>query len=281
MSCKFFSVSISSLRLLMLSSYLIMEYVEGGELFNFIHEHSGLDEMHVVHIFRQIIAALIYCHRINIHHRDMKPENILLDRETMTVKLVDFGMAALQPIGGKLTTPCGSPHYAAPEVIKTTAYDGAKADVWSCGVILFVLLTGEPPFNYSGEDKHLKHLFRDISAAKYVMPDNISREAQDLIRKILVAKPERRIGLEEIWNHPFLRKYQQELNFVGEYTKLDHWTGPRPSLEEWVPLERDTIDREILRSLRTLWHSVKEEVLVQRLLDDEYVHPGYSRLNDF
>lgn len=265
----------------MLSSYLIMEYVEGGELFNFIHEHSGLDEMHVVHIFRQIIAALIYCHRINIHHRDMKPENILLDRETMTVKLVDFGMAALQPIGGKLTTPCGSPHYAAPEVIKTTAYDGAKADVWSCGVILFVLLTGEPPFNYSGEDKHLKHLFRDISAAKYVMPDNISREAQDLIRKILVAKPERRIGLEEIWNHPFLRKYQQELNFVGEYTKLDHWTGPRPSLEEWVPLERDTIDREILRSLRTLWHSVKEEVLVQRLLDDEYVHPGYSRLNDF
>ncbi|EAT84817.2 hypothetical protein SNOG_07351 [Parastagonospora nodorum SN15] len=249
--------------------YLIMEYVEGGELFSFIHEQEGLIEIHAVHIFRQIIAALIYCHRINIHHRDLKPENILLDRDTMTVKLVDFGMAALQPVGKKLTTPCGSPHYAAPEVIKTTSYDGAKADVWSCGVILFVLLTGTPPFNYSGEDRHLGALFRDIQAAKYVMPDNISPEAQDLIRRILVADPKRRIGLDDIWNHPFMRKYQKELNFVGEFATVDHWTGPLPAIAEWTSLKRDTVDREILRYLRTLWHSEKEEVLIQRLLSKE------------
>ncbi|KAJ4369149.1 serine/threonine-protein kinase gin4 [Neocucurbitaria cava] len=249
--------------------YLIMEFVEGGELFSYIHEQGGLIEIHTVHIFRQIIAALIYCHRINIHHRDLKPENILLDRDTMTVKLVDFGMAALQPTGKKLTTPCGSPHYAAPEVIRTVSYDGAKADVWSCGVILYVLLTGTPPFNYSGEDRHLKNLFQDIAAAKYVMPDGLSREAQDLIRRILVADPKRRIGLDEIWNHPFLRKYNHELNFVGEFASQDHWTGPLPAIAEWTTLERTTIDREILRYLRTLWHSEKEEVLIQRLMSSE------------
>ncbi|CAN9458279.1 unnamed protein product [Alternaria sp. RS040] len=249
--------------------YLIMEFVEGGELFSYIHEQHGLIEIHTVHIFRQIIAALIYCHRINIHHRDLKPENILLDRDTMTVKLVDFGMAALQPIGKKLTTPCGSPHYAAPEVIKTTSYDGGKADVWSCGVILFVLLTGTPPFNYSGDDRDLKHLFRDIAAAKYIMPDNISREAQDLIGRILIADPTRRISIDEIWNHPFLRKYSQELNFMGENANVNHWTGPLPAIAEWINLEHKTVDREILRYLRTLWHSEKEEVLIQKLLSQE------------
>ncbi|RMZ71023.1 serine threonine- kinase GIN4 [Pyrenophora seminiperda CCB06] len=263
--------------------YLIMEYVEGGELFSYIHEQDGLIEIHTVHIFRQIIAALKYCHRINIHHRDLKPENILLDRDTMTVKLVDFGMAALQPEGKKLTTPCGSPHYAAPEVIKTISYDGAKADVWSCGVILFVLLTGTPPFNYSGDDRHLKHLFRDITEAKYVMPDNISREAQDLIKKILVVDPKRRISLEEIWVHPFLRKYQQELNFLGENTKLDHWTGPFPGVEDWTNLERTAIDPEILRYLRTLWHSEKEEALIQKLMSNEanYEKYFYSALRKY
>lgn len=267
MSCKYLAVSYGSLT--KSRSYLIMEFIEGGELFSYIHEQGGLIEIHTVHIFRQIIAALIYCHRINIHHRDLKPENILLDRDTMTVKLVDFGMAALQPTGKKLTTPCGSPHYAAPEVIKTISYDGAKADVWSCGVILYVLLTGTPPFNYSGEDRHLKNLFRDIADAKYIMPDTLSREAQDLIKKILIADPKRRIGLDEIWNHPFLRKYEKELNFTGENATQDHWTGPLPAISEWATLERTTIDREILRYLRTLWHSEKEEVLVQRLMSKE------------
>ena len=253
----------------MCCSYLIMEYVEGGELFSYIHEQGGLIEIHVVHIFRQIIAALIYCHRISIHHRDLKPENILLDRETMTVKLVDFGMAALQPTGKKLTTPCGSPHYAAPEVIKTTAYDGAKADVWSCGVILYVLLTGTPPFNYSGEDRDLKYLFRAIEKGEYVLPDTLSREATDLIKRILIPDPKRRVGLEDIWNHPFLHKYSKELNFVGENTSANHWTGPLPSIASWETLERTTINREILRYLRTLWHSEKEEVIIQRLMSRE------------
>jgi serine/threonine-protein kinase HSL1 (negative regulator of Swe1 kinase) len=251
------------------TSYLIMEFVEGGELFSYIHERQGLIEIHAVHIFRQIIAALTYCHRINIHHRDLKPENILLDRDTLEVKLVDFGMAALQPNGKKLTTPCGSPHYAAPEVIDMKSYDGAKADVWSCGVILYVLLTGSPPFNYSGDDRHLKHLFKAIAEAKYVMPDNISRQAQDLIKRILVADPKQRISLDEMWEHPFLQKYSKELGFLGDKASVNHWTGPLPAIAEWQILERTTIDREILRYLRTLWHSEKEETLIQKLMNRE------------
>ncbi|KAF2263474.1 Pkinase-domain-containing protein [Lojkania enalia] len=249
--------------------YLIMEYVQGGELFSYIGEHGRLQEIEVVHLFRQIIASLLYCHRLNIHHRDLKPENILLDRETLQIKLVDFGMAALQPVGKMLTTPCGSPHYAAPEVIQTQEYDGGKADIWSCGVILFVMLTGSPPFNYSGDDSQLKYLFRNIARANYVMPEDLSREAKNLIRKILVPDPRRRISIEAIWDHPFLHKYDVELQFHGDNASMQHWVGPHPAITEWTPLDRSTLDREILRNLRTLWHSEKEEVLVQRLISRE------------
>ena len=202
-----------------------MEYVEGGELFSYMSEQGPLPEIQVVHIFRQIIAALLYCHRINIHHRDLKPENILLDRDTMQIKLVDFGMAALQPLGKKLTTPCGSPHYAAPEVIATKPYDGGKADIWSCGVILYVLLAGIPPFNYSGEEKDLRYLFRAISRADYTIPDGLSWEAKSLIGRILVPNPKNRISIDEIWNHPFMRKYGKELDFIGERASIEHWVA--------------------------------------------------------
>ncbi|KAF2116737.1 hypothetical protein BDV96DRAFT_34142 [Lophiotrema nucula] len=249
--------------------YLIMEFIQGGELFTYIGEQGQLHEIEVVHLFRQIVAALLYCHRLNIHHRDLKPENILLDRETKMIKLVDFGMAALQPVGKQLTTPCGSPHYAAPEVIRTQSYDGGKADVWSCGVILFVMLTGTPPFNYSGEEDDLKHLFRAIARADYQMPDFLSKEAQDLIRRILVPDPRHRISMDDIWDHKFLRKYDSELQFQGEKATRQHWVGPLPAITEWTQLDHNTLDREILRNLRTLWHSEKEKVLVQRLLSKE------------
>lgn len=255
-------------RMLMFDSYLVMEYVEGGELLEYIGKQGILDELTVVHLFRQIIAALLYCHRLHIHHRDLKPENILLDKANFQIKLVDFGMAALQPVGSKLTTPCGSPHYAAPEVIKSVEYDGAKADIWSCGVILFVMLTGSPPFNYD-EQGDLGHLFREIAMARYTMPSDLSPEAQDLIRRILVPDPRRRISLEAIWNHPFLQKYAVELDFVGEKAQQEYWVGPPPGIDNWQPLDKSTMDTEIFRNLRTLWHSVREEDLMNRLFSGE------------
>lgn len=245
-----------------------MECIEGGELFQYIAERRTA-EIEVVHLFRQLIAALIYCHRLCIHHRDLKPENILLDRESLQIKLVDFGMAALQPHGKLLTTACGSPHYAAPEVIKGAPYDGAMADIWSCGIILFMMLQGNPPFNYSGEETHLKDLFTSICKAEYRMPRDISPEAQDLIRRILVPNPANRITIEEIWDHPFMHKYDADLGFQGEKATLDYWVGPAPTISGWVPLDVSTVDREILRYLRTLWHSEKEEMIVSKLVNDK------------
>lgn len=250
------------------SSYLIMEYVEGGELFQYICEQRT-PEIEVIHLFRQILAALLYCHRLCIHHRDLKPENILLDRVNLHIKLVDFGMAALQPEDKLLTTACGSPHYAAPEVIRGGPYDGAMADIWSCGIILFMMLTGNPPFNYSGEETHLKHLFQSICKAEYRMPRDISIEAQDLIRRILVPNPAQRITIEEIWDHPFMHKYHEELGFEGEKATLEYWVGPAPTIAMWEPLTISTVDREIFRYLRTLWHSEKEEAIIQKLVSSK------------
>ncbi|KAJ9666684.1 serine/threonine-protein kinase gin4 [Coniosporium apollinis] len=255
--------------------YLIMEYVEGGELFGYIAENGSLNEMEVVYLFRQIIAALLYCHRIHIHHRDLKPENILLDRRTMEIKLVDFGMAALQPEGRYLSTPCGSPHYAAPEVLRAGAYDGGQADVWSCGVILYVMLTGTPPFNFPGDAQHLRRLFAAIAVANYVMPDDISREAQDLIYNILMPDPKRRISIEAIWDHPFLNKYNAEFGYSAEQSRKEHWIGPRPRIQDWKILKKEEIDREVLRNMRTLWHSEKEEALIQKLTSNEANHEKY------
>ncbi|TKA60460.1 hypothetical protein B0A49_10479 [Cryomyces minteri] len=248
--------------------YLIMEYVQGGELFHYIDQRRGLEEDEVYFLFRQLIAALIYCHRIHIHHRDLKPENILLDSKTHEIKLVDFGMAALQPEGQQLSTPCGSPHYAAPEVVSLRPYDGGKADVWSCGVILYVMLTGTTPFNYT-EDRDLKQMFKAIARAEYFMPPQLSNEAQDLLRRIFVPDPARRISMEAIWRHPFMHKYNADFNFEGEGSKLENWIGPQPRLEDWTVKRGQDIDAEILGNMRTLWHSVREEVLIQRLLNQE------------
>ncbi|TKX18669.1 protein kinase domain-containing protein 50 [Elsinoe australis] len=248
--------------------YLVMEYVPGGELFHYVEEQRGLDEKETIYIFRQIVAALLYCHRMNIHHRDLKPENILLDRDNAQIKLVDFGMAALQPEGKQLTTACGSPHYAAPEVIRSRPYDGAKADVWSCGVILYVMLTGTTPFNYDHE-RNLAVMYAAIQAADYYMPPELSYQAKDLLRKIFITRPEKRISMDEIWDHPLLHKYDKDFGYEGELAKKDRWVGPAAILDEWTVTREDDIDKEILRNMRTLWHSVPQQTLIKKLLSNQ------------
>lgn len=245
-----------------------MEYVPGGELFHYIEQSRGLTEEETVYIFRQIIAALLYCHRLSIHHRDLKPENILLDRENLQVKLVDFGMAALQPQGSMLTTACGSPHYAAPEVIRGRPYDGGKADVWSCGVILYVMLTGTTPYNYT-RPEDLKSMYEDISRARYYMPPDLTDEAKDLIQRIFNRDPRQRISMSEIWDHPLLHKFDAEWGFESAEKQRAALLGPSPIDPRFMAAKEEDIDREILRNMRTLWHSVPEKLLVRRLLSEE------------
>nr|POE66257.1 putative serine/threonine-protein kinase hsl1 [Quercus suber] len=245
-----------------------MEYVDGGELFHYVDERKGLPEDETVYIFRQIVSALLYCHRMLICHRDLKPENILLNQADLTVKLIDFGMAALQPKGRLLSTPCGSPHYAAPEVVSSKPYDGTRADVWSCGVILYVMLTGTTPYNYS-PDGDIRTLFRDIARAHYWMPTDISLAAQDLIKRIFVADPKHRITMDEVWEHPLLHTYDKQFGYEGKAGSKEAAIGPTPTVEDWTVKRIQDVDREILRNMRTLWHSEPEQSLIQKLINSE------------
>ncbi|KAG0746192.1 hypothetical protein G6F26_001921 [Rhizopus arrhizus] len=139
--------------------YLIMEYVQGGELFEYLVSQGKLSEREARKYFQQIITTLDYCHRHLICHRDLKPENLLIDAEK-NIKIADFGMASLQPPGSLLETSCGSPHYASPEVVNASgvAYDGPTSDIWSCGIILYVMLSGRLPFDYEDIRKLLKKM---------------------------------------------------------------------------------------------------------------------------
>ncbi|KAF7518786.1 hypothetical protein PCG10_010563 [Penicillium crustosum] len=246
--------------------YLVLEHVEGGELFDYVSNNGPLPEEEAVRLFRQIIAALGYCHRFNICHRDLKPENILLDANH-NVKLADFGMAALQPAGHWLNTSCGSPHYAAPEIIYGRKYRGDRADMWSCGIILYALLTGYLPFD--GGD--LQSTLRLVKKGDYIIPPELSDEAADLIQRILQKRPDDRISMQNIWLHPLLTKYEKLHNAM-----VDHYVGPPPALSvkdcgPTLSCQQD-IDLDILRNLQTLWHDVKAEDLIQRLLCIEPTH---------
>ncbi|KAJ5657431.1 uncharacterized protein N7484_001080 [Penicillium longicatenatum] len=246
--------------------YLVLEYVEGGELFDYVSQNGPLPEEEAVRLFRQIIAGLGYCHRFNICHRDLKPENILLDGNH-NVKLADFGMAALQPAGHWLNTSCGSPHYAAPEIIYGRKYRGDRADMWSCGIILYALLTGYLPFD--GGD--LPNTLRLVKKGEYMIPQELSCEAANLITRILQKRPEDRISMPEIWAHPLLTKYEKLHNAMADY-----YIGPPPPLsikDCGAPVtSRSEIDMDILRNLQTLWHDVKPEGLIQRVMSLEPTH---------
>ena len=254
------------------SRYLVLEYVEGGELFHRISTNGALPEYEAVRLFRQIIAALSYCHSFHICHRDLKPENILLDQQG-NVKLADFGMAALQPAHQWLQTSCGSPHYACPEIIKGLPYRGDLADVWSAGVILYAMLCGYLPFQSDLEDpdENMHEVCHIVTEGDYSFPPNLfSEAAQDLIVSCLQPDASKRIRTRDIWHAPLMKKYENldPLDAQGR-----EYIGPAPSLsnQECGPAlkYKSQIDPEILRNVRNLWHSVSETELTNRLMSAE------------
>jgi serine/threonine protein kinase len=147
--------------------------------------------------FRQLIYAVTHMHREGIVHRDLKPENILLVDDDTRLKVADFGLSNRIMDGCSLMTSCGSPNYAAPEVIEGISYDGPGADVWSCGVILFALLTRTLPF----ESDSLTGLYEAIRTGNYKMPDYLSHETKDLINSMLQVNPDNRIKSHELLSH--------------------------------------------------------------------------------
>jgi serine/threonine-protein kinase HSL1 (negative regulator of Swe1 kinase) len=237
--------------------YLILEYVEGGELFDYLCKRGRLSTSEALGYFQQIIAAINYCHRFNIAHRDLKPENLLLDQDK-NIKVADFGMAAWQMnnTSGLLRTACGSPHYAAPEVIEGRAYNGSSSDIWSCGVILFALLAGRLPF----DDEDLHTLLEKVKIGSYDMPQAMDKRAQDLIARMLEKDVRKRITIEQILAHPFFTMHPPKIPMLVP-----------PSLGTIArPIENRTdIDPDILANLRTLWHGSPEEEIIRKLTNNE------------
>lgn len=179
---------------------MVLEYA-GGELFDYIVNHGRLHEDKARKFFQQIVCAIEYCHRHKIVHRDLKPENLLLD-DSFNVKIADFGLSNIMTDGNFLKTSCGSPNYAAPEVISGKLYAGPEVDVWSCGVILYVLLTGRLPF----DDEYIPALFKKIQQGNYTVPNYISPAASKLIRRMLQVNPVSRITVQEIRSDPWFTK---------------------------------------------------------------------------
>jgi carbon catabolite-derepressing protein kinase len=176
---------------------MVLEYA-GGELFDYIVQHGKMSEAKARRFFQQIICAVEYCHRHKIVHRDLKPENLLLDSD-LNVKIADFGLSNIMTDGNFLKTSCGSPNYAAPEVINGKLYAGPEVDVWSCGVILYVLLVGRLPF----DDDHIPSLFAKIAKGSYLVPSYMSPGAASLIKKMLAVNPVHRATIEEIRADPW------------------------------------------------------------------------------
>ncbi|KAF5725381.1 SNF1-related protein kinase catalytic subunit alpha KIN10-like isoform X1 [Tripterygium wilfordii] len=176
--------------------YVVMEYVKSGELFDYIVEKGRLQEDEARNFFQQIISGVEYCHRNMVVHRDLKPENLLLDSRC-NVKIADFGLSNIMRDGHFLKTSCGSPNYAAPEVISGKLYAGPEVDVWSCGVILYALLCGTLPF----DDENIPNLFKKIKGGIYTLPSHLSPGARDLIPRMLVVDPMKRITIPDIRQH--------------------------------------------------------------------------------
>jgi carbon catabolite-derepressing protein kinase len=179
---------------------MVLEYA-GTELFDYIVSNGKCTEDRARRFFQQIVCAVEYCHRHKIVHRDLKPENLLLD-DHLNVKIADFGLSNIMTDGNFLKTSCGSPNYAAPEVISGKLYAGPEVDVWSCGVILYVLLVGRLPF----DDEYIPSLFRKIAAGHFYLPPYLSPEAQHLIKRMLVVSPVIRITIQEIRMDPWFQK---------------------------------------------------------------------------
>ena len=224
--------------------YLVLELGSRGELFDLISDQGALPLNFAMTFFRQIVYGLDFLHSHNICHRDIKPENILLD-ENYNVKIADFGFARFLK-SSAAETSCGSPHYAAPEVIKAQPYDGKAADIWSLGVLFYTMLTGTRPF----EDRAVKNLLQKIKNAEYEMP-KVQEEIQDMLRRMLTVEPSQRITIQELKKHPGFRILLPETYVVPH---------PLPAPEVPGPLEVEKIKPETLELLGQVDTKSAEEI---------------------
>ncbi|WOK96423.1 serine/threonine-protein kinase SAPK7-like [Canna indica] len=199
---------------------IVMEYAKGGELFERICDAGRFSEDEARYFFQQLICGVNYCHFRQICHRDLKLENTLLDGSPAPrLKICDFGYSKSSLLHSRPKSTVGTPAYIAPEVLSPREYDGKQADVWSCGVTLYVMLVGAYPFEDQNDPKNIRKTIRRIMSVQYKIPDyvHISQDCKQLISRIFVANPMRRITIREIRSHPwFLKNLPRELTETAQ-----------------------------------------------------------------
>ena len=204
--------------------FIISELLSGGELFDKIKENKYLKEEVCAYLMKQIFSAVDFCHEKKIIHRDLKPENVLIEseeearKEFFTVKLIDFGTSDKMKKGQKLDLQVGTPYYTAPEVLNNKGYN-EKCDLWSCGVMMYLMLCGKQPFNGENDDEIYEkiHLCKiDFNDEEW---DNISHDAKDLIKKLLIKDVNKRLSAKKALNHPWIVKNKNQVKIDNEKFK--------------------------------------------------------------
>ncbi|XP_039525944.1 serine/threonine-protein kinase SIK3 homolog isoform X1 [Pimephales promelas] len=246
--------------------YLVTEYASGGEIFDHLVAHGRMAEKDARRKFKQIVAAVYFCHCRNIVHRDLKAENLLLDHN-LNIKIADFGFSNLFSRGQLLKTWCGSPPYAAPELFEGKEYDGPKVDIWSLGVVLYVLVCGALPFDGST----LQNLRARVLSGKFRIPFFMSTDCEYLIRHMLILEPSRRLSMEQICKNKWMRQGDPDPEFDRLIAEC-----------EQVKVERETelINEQVLMAMSDM--GFDRERTLQSLHTDAYDHYSatYSLLSD-
>lgn len=194
---------------------IVMEYAAGGELFDRIVEAGRFKEDEARYFFQQLIHGVDFCHQSGVCHRDLKLENTLLDGSAKPrLKICDFGYSKSSVFDSQPKSTVGTPAYIAPEVLQKKQYDGQKADVWSCGVTLYVMLVGAYPFEDPQDPKNFRKTIQRIMGVRYSFPANVrlSKECLDMIEQIFVADPVKRISMAQLKQHPW---YMKNLSING------------------------------------------------------------------
>ncbi|KAM3201263.1 hypothetical protein P3L10_033626 [Capsicum annuum] len=217
---------------------IVMEYAAGGELFERIRNAGRFSEDEARFFFQQLISGVSYCHSMQICHRDLKLENTLLDgSSTPRLKICDFGYSKSSVLHSQPKSTVGTPAYIAPEVLSRKEYDGKLADVWSCGVTLYVMLVGAYPFEDPEDPRNFRKTLTRILTVQYSIPYyvRVSKECKHLLSQIFVADPEKRITIEEIKKHPWFLKDLPKEYMEGEEASLEMINGenePSQSIDE-------------------------------------------------
>lgn len=236
--------------------YLILELGDGGDMFDHIMRHEGgLAEGRAKHYFAQIVHAISYCHKLHVVHRDLKPENVVFFQEQGVVKLTDFGFSNRFQPGKMLTTSCGSLAYSAPEILLGDEYDAPAVDIWSLGVILYMLVCGQPPFQEANDSETLTM----IMDCRYTVPPHVSAQCSDLISRMLQRDPRQRASLEQIEGHAWLQG-----------------VDPSPASRSLLPLTShkrvSREEHEIIIQAMTCGHIADRDTIQEALEADRYNH---------